>query len=58
MNIKRVNEIINNREICDVYYNNKPVWIQEINNEFVKIGFMDLNKEINVNVNKLYEKHL
>jgi len=55
MNIKRVNEIINNIEICDVYYNNKPVWIQEINNNFVKIGFMDLNEEKNVNVNDLYE---
>ena len=58
MNIKRVNEIINNKEICDVYYNNKPVWIQEVNNEFVKIGFMDLNEEKHVNVNDLYEKIL
>ena len=58
MNIKRVNEIINNREICDVYYNNKPVWIQEVNNELAKIGFMDLNKEKHVNVNDLYEKIL
>lgn len=58
MNIKRVNEIINNREICDVYYNNKPVWIQEVNNELAKIGFMDLNEEKHVNVNDLYEKIL
>lgn len=55
MNIKRINEIINNSKIYDVYYNNKPVWIQEVNNDFIKVGFMDLNEEINVNVNDLYE---
>lgn len=55
MNIKRAFEIVNNREICNVYYENHPVWIQEVKNNFAKIGFMDFNGEKNVDVNELYE---
>ena len=40
MNIKRAFEIVNNKEICDVFYNNEPVWIQELNNNKATIGFM------------------
>ena len=58
MNIKRVVEIVNNREICDVYYMKHPVWIQEVNNEVAKVGFMDIDKEKYVNINDLYEKTL
>lgn len=58
MNIKRVYEIINNREICDVYYQKHPVWIQEIQNNIAKIGFMDLNEEKSVDISDLHEKNL
>lgn len=55
MNTKRAFEIINNREICDVYYKKQPVWIQEIKNNIAKIGFLDLSDEKDVNIQDLYE---
>ena len=57
MNSKRAFEIVNNREICDVYYKKHPVWIQEVKNDVAKVGFMDLSEEKNVNVEDLYEKN-
>jgi len=56
MNTKRAFEIVNNKNICDVFYNNHPVWIQELQNGKAKIGFMDLSKEIDVNISELEEK--
>lgn len=56
MNNKRAFEIINNKEICDVYYKEHPVWIQEIKNDVAKIGFMDLTDEKTVNIEELHEK--
>ena len=58
MNVKRVFEIVNNRKICDVYYNNHPVWIQEVQNDIAKVGFMDSNKEMDVNIADLSEQIL
>lgn len=58
MNSKRAFEIVNNREICDVYYEKQPVWIQEIKNNVAKVGFMNLNEEKNVNIEDLYEPNL
>ena len=55
MNKQRANEIINNKKICNVYYNHQPVWIQEINNEIAKIGFMNITEEKSVNIKDLYE---
>lgn len=55
MNTKRAFEIINNKKICDVYYKAHPVWIQEIENDVAKVGFMDLSQEINVSIGDLYE---
>lgn len=55
MNSKRAFEIVKNREICDVYYEKHPVWIQEVQNNVAKIGFMDLSEEKSVNIEDLYE---
>lgn len=55
MDIKRAFEIVNNREICNVYYEKHPVWIQEVKNNVATIGFMDINDEKDVNINDLYE---
>lgn len=55
MNIKRANEIIRNREILDIYYDNRPVWIQELNNNIAKVGFMDGSGEKDVHIDELYE---
>lgn len=58
MNIKRAVEIVNNREICDVYYEKHPVWIQEVKNNIARVGFMDINAEKDVDINDLYEENL
>lgn len=58
MNKKRVFEIIENREIKDVYYEDRPVWIQEINKNTAKVGFIDNNEEKDVFVEDLYERNL
>lgn len=55
MNIQRINEIINNKEIKDIYYNNRAVWIQELNNTTATVGFIDNNEEMNISIEDLYE---
>lgn len=55
MNIKRAFEIVNNKEICDVFYNNEPVWIQELDNNKATIGFMNFKEVENVNIEDLKE---
>lgn len=55
MNSKRIFEIINNKEIKDVYYDDRPVWVQEVNNNIAKIGFIDNNEEKDVYIKDLYE---
>ena len=55
MNIKRINTILSNDEKVDVYYQNRPVWIQEISNNMAKIGFVDTFEEKDVNIDELTE---
>lgn len=58
MNKKRVCEIVENREIKDVYYEDRPVWIQEVIHNVAKVGFIDNNEEKDVFVEDLYEVNL
>ncbi len=55
MNRNRIYEIMENKEIRDIYYENRPVWVQEVNNDVAKIGFMDDQVEKDVFVEELYE---
>ncbi len=55
MNIERVNQIIRNKEILDIYYDDRPVWIQELNNNIARVGFLDGQAEKDVFVEELYE---
>lgn len=55
MDNRRAFEIINNKEIKDIYYNDKPVWIQEINHNMAKVGFMDSDETKDVYITDLYE---
>lgn len=55
MNMKRAFEIVNKGEICDVFYEKQPVWIQEIQNNMARIGFLDGFHEKSVNIEDLYE---
>ena len=43
MDLQRVNSILNNKEKCDVFYDERPVWIQGIDesHDVAKVGFVD-----------------
>ena len=60
MDLERINNIVNQNEKFDVFYDERPVWIQEINeNEQVaKIGFVDNFEEKDVFIKDLYERNL
>lgn len=55
MNVKRIREILRNKEKCDVYYEDKPVWIQELKDNVAKIGFVDGSGDKDVFIEELYE---
>ncbi len=57
MNLERINTILNNKEKCDVFYDERVVWIQGINNTIAKIGFIDNFEEKDVPIVDLYEKN-
>lgn len=56
MDINRINTILNNDEKFDVFYENRPVWIQGVNDNIAKIGFVDNFEERDVFINDLYER--
>lgn len=58
MNSKRIFEILKNKELHDVYYNERPVWIQDVKDNIAKVGFLDNNEEKNVYIEDLYEDTL
>jgi len=60
MDISRVNNILSNEEKLDVFYQNRLVWIQSVdnNNNMAKIGFVDTFEERDVFIEDLYERTL
>ena len=60
MDISRVNDILSNDDKYDVFYQNRLVWIQGVdnNNNMAKIGFVDTFEERDVFINDLYERNL
>lgn len=57
MDIKRIYEIINNKEKVELEYKSKPVWIQNIEStEKVRVGFIETFEENVVNIKDLVEK--
>lgn len=56
MNSKQVYQILKNKEKREIYYDNRPVWIQELKDNIATVGFVDNNEEKDVNVDDLYEK--
>ena len=60
MNLKRLHDMLNNKEKVDVYYNERPVWVQEINEneQTAKVGFVDNFEEKDVFIKDLYERNL
>ena len=58
MDLQRVHYILNNKEKSDVFYEDRPVWIQGINNNMAKVGFVDNFEEKDVFIEDLYERNL
>lgn len=58
MNEQRLTKILRSNKPIDVFYNTKPVWIQEVRGQTVTIGFMDNSRPKNVLMSDLYEKNL
>ena len=58
MNINRVHELLNSKEKVDIFYDERPVWIQEVSNNIAKVGFVDIFEEKDVFVEDWYEKNL
>lgn len=55
MDIKRINEILHQDKISEIYYNNQSIWVQEFHDNIAKIGFLNNSKEKNVHIKDLYE---
>lgn len=58
MRLSRVQDVLNNKEKVDIFYDERPVWIQSINDNVAKIGFIDNFEERDVYIEDLYEKDL
>ena len=58
MNLERIYSILNNKEKCDVFYDNRAVWIQGVNDNMAKVGFVDNFEEKDVFIKDLYERNL
>lgn len=58
MEVNRVQAILSNKEKADIFYEDRPVWIQELNNNTAKIGFIDNFEEKDVFIKDLYERDL
>ena len=58
MDLKRIHSMLNNNEKTDVLYNERPVWIQGVNENIAKVGFIDTFEEKDVFIQDLYERNL
>ena len=58
MDLKRVHSILDNEEKSDVFYQDRPVWIQGVTQHVAKVGFIDNFEEKDVYIEDLYEKDL
>ena len=60
MDLARINTILNNDEKFDIYYNERPVWVQGLNEneQMAKVGFVDNFEEKDVFIKDLYERNL
>jgi H-type small acid-soluble spore protein len=55
MKLNRVKEVLNNKEKVDIFYDQRPVWIQGTSHNVAKIGFIDNFEERDVFIEDLYE---
>lgn len=55
MNLERIQAMLKSKEKSDVFYDDRPVWIQEVHNNIAKVGFIDTAEERDVYIDELYE---
>ena len=55
MKLSRVREVLYNKDKVDIFYDYRPVWIQCLNNQVAKVGFIDNFEERDVFIEDLYE---
>lgn len=55
MKLNRVKEVLNNKDKVDIFYDDRPVWIQSTGSRVAKIGFIDNFEERDVFIEDLYE---
>lgn len=58
MEIKRLNSILSNEEKVDLFYAERPVWVQGVCRDVAKVGFIDNFEERDVFIEDLYERNL
>ena len=58
MKLERMYTILNNDQKFDIYYDERAVWVQGINEnkEIAKVGFVDNFEEKDVYIKDLYER--
>jgi len=56
MEYTRIYEILKNKDIQEIYYEDKPVWVQELKDNVAKVGFLDGSAEQDVLIEELYEE--
>lgn len=57
MEIKRIYEILNNKEKVEIEYRSRPVWIQNLeDSNTAMVGFVDSFDEMKVDIKDLVEK--
>lgn len=57
MDKQRLNEILNEEKINEIFYNDRPVWVQETDGITARIGFLDGSLEKDVYIKDLYESN-
>lgn len=58
MTNKRICEILKAKTIKEIYYNEQPVWIQEVHGNRVTVGFVNSDETKDLYIDDLYEKNL
>jgi len=58
MNLERLHNMLNNKEKIDVYYEERPVWVQNVHDNIAKISIVDNFEEKDVYIEDLYENDL
>ncbi len=60
MELNRMYTILNNDKKFDIFYDNRLVWVQGLNEneQIAKVGFVDNFEEKDVYIKDLYERNL